>query len=127
MNGTNTYVIYAQTPDFYISGADCTDSTTAAPTCAAAATVTVTVSKSPANATATANAEAKSTSCGTVPNTIGWKSGYMNPVTLSSVPTAGQPLITAAPTHLSAKPSYVATTTVWETVYADVADCACSA
>lgn len=45
INGTNTYVIYAQTPNFYISGGPCEDPTSS-PTCAAA-TVTVTATVTP--------------------------------------------------------------------------------
>ncbi|KAK0730911.1 Ser-Thr-rich glycosyl-phosphatidyl-inositol-anchored membrane family-domain-containing protein [Lasiosphaeris hirsuta] len=46
INGTNTYVIYAQTPKFYISGGPCIDPTPLTPTCAAA-TVTVTATITP--------------------------------------------------------------------------------
>nr|XP_036582653.1 extracellular proline-serine rich protein [Colletotrichum truncatum]KAF6791444.1 extracellular proline-serine rich protein [Colletotrichum truncatum] len=50
INGTNVYVIYAQTPKFAISGADCTDPTPipAEPSvCAPPATVTVTATITP--------------------------------------------------------------------------------
>ncbi len=54
INGTNVYVIYAQTPKFFIDGDACTDPPTSS--CAPAATVTVTVSttlSSSASATST--------------------------------------------------------------------------
>jgi len=44
INGTNTYVIYAQTPKFFVAGDACTDPPSSSSTCAPAATVTVTVS-----------------------------------------------------------------------------------
>ncbi|TEA12166.1 UPF0619 GPI-anchored membrane protein [Colletotrichum sidae] len=60
INGTNVYVIYAQTPKFSIGGPDCADPTPipAEPsTCAPPATVTVTVSKTLSkNSTVTATA-----------------------------------------------------------------------
>lgn len=44
INGTNVYVIYAQTPKFSIGGASCQDPVAAEPsTCAPAVTVTATV------------------------------------------------------------------------------------
>ncbi|GJC87306.1 hypothetical protein ColLi_10144 [Colletotrichum liriopes] len=113
INGTNVYVIYAQTPKFSISGADCTDPTTLPPaspsTCAPPSTVTVTVSKTLSkNSTATATggfsaAQSKITTSaavsasssqttsapvfhGTCPDTIGWASDYHHPVTLTKPP-----------------------------------------
>ncbi|OLN96786.1 hypothetical protein CCHL11_02407 [Colletotrichum chlorophyti] len=109
INGTNVYVIYAQTPKFSISGADCTDPTTLPPaspsTCAPPSTVTVTVSKTLSkNSTATATggfsaaqstittlvAVSHTTSApvfhGTCPDTIGWASDYHHPVTLTKPP-----------------------------------------
>lgn len=120
INGTNVYVIYAQTPKFFISGGPCSvDSPfpTAAPSvCAPEATVTVTVSTTLsqssfstllyANSTA-GNASpttlkpatiTKSPLPGKCPDTIGWgPSGYDNPVTLTAIPT-GPGDVPAAPT-----------------------------
>jgi len=45
INGTNTYIIYAQTPKFYVGGDACTDPEPT-PSCAAA-TVTVTATITP--------------------------------------------------------------------------------
>ncbi|PWY75512.1 hypothetical protein BO70DRAFT_364055 [Aspergillus heteromorphus CBS 117.55] len=72
INGTNVYIIYAQSDRFFVSenldAESCVDTTTATPsTCAAASTVYVTP--------------------GTVPKTIGWNSDYSHPVTLDHVPT----------------------------------------
>ncbi|GKT46118.1 uncharacterized protein ColSpa_06299 [Colletotrichum spaethianum] len=108
INGTNVYVIYAQTPKFSISGADCTGPTTLPPaspsTCAPPSTVTVTVSKTLSkNSTATAtggfsaaqsmittSAAVSASSApvfhGTCPDTIGWASDYHHPVTLTKPP-----------------------------------------
>lgn len=110
INGTNVYVIYAQTPKFFITGDSCTDpvATTTAPTCAAA-TVTQTVTvrgNSSSTATtpaavlsgASATAAASSTFQGTCPSTIGWSGNYSHPVTLTSTPHAGRGLATATPT-----------------------------
>ncbi|KAK6218429.1 extracellular proline-serine rich protein [Colletotrichum tabaci] len=113
INGTNVYVIYAQTSKFSISGADCTDDATTLPpaspsTCAPPSTVTVTVSKTLSkNSTATATggfsaAQTKLTTSaavvsasqstpapvfhGTCPDTVGWSSDYHHPVTLTKPP-----------------------------------------
>lgn len=109
INGTNVYVIYAQTPKFSISGDDCTDPTPigAEPsTCAPPATVTVTVSKtlSRSNSTATATGgisaaqqvtptpavvtQVTTVYQGVCPDTIGWSAGYNHPVTLTKPPRA---------------------------------------
>ncbi|KAH0433869.1 hypothetical protein CcaCcLH18_05621 [Colletotrichum camelliae] len=109
INGTNVYVIYAQTPKFAISGDDCTDPTPigAEPsTCAPPATVTVTVSKtlSRSNSTATATGgisaaqqvtptpavvtQVTTIYQGVCPDTIGWSAGYNHPVTLTKPPRA---------------------------------------
>lgn len=65
------------------------------------------------------------TSFGTVPNTIGWSSGYENPVTLTSVPCAGQPSITVPP-MMEPTPAPVedVTITVYNTVVVE-GDCGC--
>lgn len=88
--GTNVYVIYAQSDEFTVGGDSCEDpvTTSTASTCAAAATVTVTVSPAHANAT---------TAPGLVPKTIGWCSGYSEPVTLAAVPTSSGCTATATP------------------------------
>jgi Ser-Thr-rich glycosyl-phosphatidyl-inositol-anchored membrane family len=133
INGTNVYVIYAQSPKFSIGGKDCVDPTpkpTNATTCAKeTTTVYVTVSSSPLSGTVTPTPSASSCSYGTVPNTIGWSSGYSHPVTLTSVPVAGQPTVTAPPT----KPTGASglkkdvTVTVYNTIYAPASDCGCKA
>ncbi|EFQ25969.1 developmentally Regulated MAPK Interacting protein [Colletotrichum graminicola] len=112
INGTNVYVIYAQTPKFSISGADCTGPTTLPPAspsiCAPPSTVTVTVSKTLSrNSTAVAtggisaaqskittpaavSASSQTTSSpvfhGTCPDIIGWASDYYHPVALTKPP-----------------------------------------
>lgn len=109
INGTNVYVIYAQTPKFSITGDSCTDpvATTTAATCAAATvTQTVTVrgnssSTTPAAALVYASSPTGSPSStfeGNCPSTIGWSGNYSHPVTLTSTPHAGRGLATAAPT-----------------------------
>jgi hypothetical protein len=100
INGTNVYVIYAQSSKFSVSPAlsKCVASTPTPPsTCAAPSTVTVTVSNTglPSNSSAPSSSPAviptpsssHYTSPGTVPKTIGWSSGYSNPVTIDHVPT----------------------------------------
>ncbi|KAK5651517.1 hypothetical protein OQA88_11971 [Cercophora sp. LCS_1] len=143
INGTNVYVIYAQTPKFYISGPSCSDpEPTPEPICpsaAAAATVTVTVSttlssSSFINGTASITAGGRgpavvthvvTVSQGVCPDTIGWgPSGYGSPVTLSSVPHApSSPKITAAPEKFETKGGFFASTsTVYSTVYLDMSE-----
>lgn len=106
INGTNVYVIYAQTPKFSIAGAACTDdpAVTQAPTCAAAPTATVTATVTVRGnstllvptATPTATGAplgnelvAKSKYEGECPEVIGWVGGYDSPVKLTEVPRAG--------------------------------------
>ncbi|KAG6354985.1 hypothetical protein INS49_004066 [Diaporthe citri] len=105
INGTNVYIIYAQTPKFSIAGAACTDepAVTAAPTCAApTATVTATVTvrgnstllvptATPTAAGAPLGNElvAKSKYEGECPEVIGWSGGYDSPVKLTEIPRAG--------------------------------------
>ncbi|KAG8162182.1 hypothetical protein KVR01_007947 [Diaporthe batatas] len=107
INGTNVYVIYAQTPKFSIAGAACTDepAVTAGPTCAAAtATVTATVtvrgnstllvSPTPTPTGSTTpplgnELVAKSKYEGECPEVIGWVGGYDSPVKLTEVPRSG--------------------------------------
>ncbi|TLS22504.1 uncharacterized protein PpBr36_10069 [Pyricularia pennisetigena] len=114
INGTNVYVIYAQTPKFSIAGASCQDPVAAEPsTCASAVTVTatatvtttVTVSPNPlhpqtngtfvprppavtsAAAAVTTTPTVPRVNPGTCPDTVGWgTSGYGSPVTLTAVP-----------------------------------------
>ncbi|KAK2036526.1 hypothetical protein LZ31DRAFT_510938 [Colletotrichum somersetense] len=110
INGTNVFVIYAQTPKFSISGADCTGPTplpAASPSpCAPPSTVTVTVSKTLSKNSTTAAtggfsaAQSKITTSaapssqttsapvfhGTCPDIIGWASDYNHPVTLTKPP-----------------------------------------
>ena len=106
INGTNVYIIYAQTPKFSIAGAACTDEqppVTAAPTCAAptatvTATVTVRGNSTLLVPTATPTATgaplghelvAKSKYEGECPEVIGWSGGYDSPVKLTEIPRAG--------------------------------------
>lgn len=110
INGTNVYVIYAQTPKFSIAGSACTDepAVTAAPTCAApTATVTATVTVrgnstllvSPTPTPTAAGTPlgnelvAKSKYEGECPEVIGWVGGYDSPVKLTEVPHAGSTAI----------------------------------
>ncbi|KAK1980212.1 Ser-Thr-rich glycosyl-phosphatidyl-inositol-anchored membrane family-domain-containing protein, partial [Colletotrichum cereale] len=111
INGTNVFVIYAQTPKFSVSGGACTDPTPVPPAmpsaCAPPSTVTVTVSKtlsknstttatggiSAAQITASASVSASSSQTtsaptfhGTCPDTVGWASDYNHPVTLAEPP-----------------------------------------
>lgn len=116
INGTNVYIIYAQTDKFSIAGEACTDpaTTASASTCAAAATATVTVTVRGSNSTspsvtgsaapglvtagvklASNSSAPTSTFAGTCPGTIGWSSDYAHPVTLTSTPDAGHPVATA--------------------------------
>lgn len=104
INGTNVYVIYAQTPKFSITGDSCTDpvtTTATAPTCAAA-TVTVTVrgnsslTSAAALAATTLPSSVTSTFEGECPSTIGWSGNYSQPVTLSSTPHAGRAVVATA-------------------------------
>lgn len=103
INGTNVYVIYAQTPKFSIGGGSCTDepAVTTAPTCAApTATVTATVTvrgnstllvQPTATATSTTPGNelvAKSKYEGECPEVIGWSGGYDSPVKLTEIPRA---------------------------------------
>ncbi|ROV90342.1 hypothetical protein VMCG_09752 [Cytospora schulzeri] len=115
INGTNVYIIYAQTSKFFISGDACVDPvTTTAPasSCAAAPTVTqiVTVrgnstllastavaAAAPATTEAPGKAlVAKAQSQGTCPATIGWSKDYSHPVTLTETPRADRTVATAA-------------------------------
>ncbi|CCC07836.1 hypothetical protein SMACR_01401 [Sordaria macrospora] len=151
INGTNVYVIYAQTPKFFISGGPCSvDSPfpTGAPSvCAPEATVTVTVSTTLsqssfstllyANSTGIASPTTlkpatitKSPLPGKCPDTIGWgPSGYDNPVTLTAIPTGpgdipAAPTVTAPPVANGAAFSSKAgsTSTIYHTVYKDLSE-----
>lgn len=121
INGTNVYVIYAQTPKFSIAGAACTDepAVTAGPTCAAAtATVTATVtvrgnstllvSPTPTPTGSTTphlgnELVAKSKYEGECPEVIGWVGGYDSPVKLTEVPRAGSSLGLSAEAQVGAQ------------------------
>lgn len=78
INGTNVYVIYAQSPRFTVAGPDCVDPAPTTTPPASCPTVTVTVDGAMADPT-----EASAT----VPKTIGWHKGYTSPVTIPKVPT----------------------------------------
>ncbi|KAH8837870.1 hypothetical protein MCOR27_004108 [Pyricularia oryzae] len=147
INGTNVYVIYAQTPKFSIGGASCQDPVAAEPsTCAPAVTVTATVTVSPtplhSNGTlvqhppsvtppaAVTTTTVSTVNAGTCPETIGWgTSGYGSPITLTAVPRpsdeptipapANAALTTSAPTSVSEK---TVGNVVYQTVYMDLAD-----
>ncbi|EGZ76751.1 hypothetical protein NEUTE2DRAFT_146499 [Neurospora tetrasperma FGSC 2509] len=151
INGTNVYVIYAQTPKFYISGGPCSvDSpfpTGAPSSCAPAATVTVTVSTTLsqssfstllyANSTGTASPTTlmkpatitKSPIPGKCPDTIGWgPSGYGNPVKLAAVPTGPGDVpapATTAPPMINGAAFFAetgSTSTIYHTVYKDLSE-----
>ncbi|KAK3945222.1 Ser-Thr-rich glycosyl-phosphatidyl-inositol-anchored membrane family-domain-containing protein [Diplogelasinospora grovesii] len=141
INGTNVYVIYAQTPKFYISGGPCTDPAPTSATCAAA-TVTVTVSKTlssslyanstkPAVTTTVTAPLSKITVGGKCPDTIGWgQSGYSYPVTLTNVPHApgDHPVTTAPAGAWPSKEAFASTSTIYQTVYKDMSEvdsCSC--
>ncbi|KAK3329979.1 Ser-Thr-rich glycosyl-phosphatidyl-inositol-anchored membrane family-domain-containing protein [Apodospora peruviana] len=136
INGTNVYVIYAQTPKFYISGGPCEDPTPSGPTCAAA-TVTVTVSSTRYGNSTAAPSYTAAPSPGKCPDTIGWgESGYSYPVTLTSVPHGSYPAGVDAPAPTdgpvySSKKGYLgSTSTIYQTVYKDLSEvehegCAC--
>lgn len=80
INGTNTYVIYAQTPVFFITGDSCTDPAPTLPPCAPAPAVTGTVRGS----------HSSTPSTGVYPAIMGWKGSYSNPIpVLNNVPHAG--------------------------------------
>lgn len=136
INGTNVYVIYAQSSKFSVSPArspaQCVASTPTPSTCPAPSTVTVTVSRnsssssSPAiTTTATPSPDhhrsTRSTKPGIVPKTIGWSSGYSNPVTIDYVPTPQPASPTGPVTSLEVfppQPTEVGVTviTTWVTV-----------
>ncbi|KAK3694497.1 Ser-Thr-rich glycosyl-phosphatidyl-inositol-anchored membrane family-domain-containing protein [Podospora appendiculata] len=140
INGTNVYVIYAQTDKFYIGGGSCTDPTPSSPTCAAA-TVTVTVSttlKSFGNSTKTLAPSVTAVPLpGKCPDTIGWgSSGYNYPVTLPSVPhgpgDVDSPTVTKGPAAgFPSKNAFAPVSTIYTTVYKDLSEiiasgeCAC--
>src|SRR6266498_2409540 len=93
INGTNLFVIYAQSGKFDIDGEDCTDPTgPAEPTCEpSTVTVTAMPSATPPPAWGGKGGKGHHKTQGKVPKTIGWhgkdKGGYGSPVTLGSVPT----------------------------------------
>ena len=127
INGTNVYVIYAQTPKFYVTGGPCEDAPTPVPTCAAATTVTVTVSTtlvSGAASVVTVFPTVHFTAPGKCPDTIGWgSSGYNCPVTLSKVPHGpANPKPTKAPAGAWSSRTDAATSTIYQTVYKDMSE-----
>ncbi|KAK1757809.1 Ser-Thr-rich glycosyl-phosphatidyl-inositol-anchored membrane family-domain-containing protein [Echria macrotheca] len=136
INGTNVYVIYAQTPKFYVGGGPCQDTTTPEPTCAAPATVTVTVSTTLSRTNHTGSGSAVTPvptvpvsvvpSPGKCPDTIGWSSGYDHPVTLTSPPRGPgdkAPRPTGKPGAWSSKGGdFASTSTIYSTVYLDLSE-----
>ncbi|PWY66495.1 hypothetical protein BO94DRAFT_540620 [Aspergillus sclerotioniger CBS 115572] len=115
INGTNVYIIYAQSEKFTVSdpiNSTCVDTpaptTAAASTCGAPSTVYVTVSPTasssalfhhhhshhhhstprvPTPSPTTTPSSSRYVKPGIVPKTIGWCSDYSHPVTLDKVPT----------------------------------------
>ena len=143
INGTNVYVIYAQTDKFSVGGASCVD-TTPPPTCEApvvTATVTVTVSRTsslshsgtgtksssslPSTTTTTTTTTKAAVLPGKCPYTIGWgTAGYGKPVTLTRTPHApGAPAPTKGPEGgKDSWPEVEETMTVYQTVYRDLSE-----
>jgi len=117
INGTNVYIIYAQSDKFSIKGDDCTDPVTSA-TCPPA-TATVTVSKTLSSAAVvTKITTITSAYC---PLTVGYgPSGYSYPVTLTSAPSP--PGVTAAPPPPDQVEEYASTSTIYSTVYRDLSE-----
>lgn len=128
INGTNVYVIYAQSAKFFISPAispdTCIDENLPAPSeCVVekspeTTTVFVTVSSASTNSSRPLTAQhPEHTNPGIVPKTIGWRSGYEDPVTLSDIPTSSRALTelgTARPTNdLKPIDTEVVTVTEW--------------
>ncbi|KAK0754322.1 Ser-Thr-rich glycosyl-phosphatidyl-inositol-anchored membrane family-domain-containing protein [Schizothecium vesticola] len=140
INGTNVYVIYAQTDKFSVTGASCVDSTPPLepPTCAdepavvVTATVTVTVSKPtsfhPSGRTTTTSHSTTTTAVPTVspgkcPYTIGWgTAGYANPVTLTRTPHAPGPTEAPAGGPKGDEEGEGETRTVYSTVFRDLSE-----
>ena len=152
INGTNVYVIYAQTPKFFISGDACSvDSplpTGAPASCAPEATVTVTVSTTLSQSSFSTSLYANSTGGiaaspttlkpatitksplpGKCPDTIGWgPSGYDNPVTLTAIPTGPGDVPAAATTAppvangAAFSSKLGSTSTIYHTVYRDMSE-----
>ncbi|PYI06973.1 hypothetical protein BO78DRAFT_314114 [Aspergillus sclerotiicarbonarius CBS 121057] len=107
INGTNVYIIYAQSEKFTVSdainGTTCVDTTASASasasTCGAPSTVFVTVSPTASSSPlfhhsthliptpSPSTTPSRSVKPGIVPKTIGWCSDYSHPVTLDKVPT----------------------------------------
>lgn len=133
INGTNVYVIYAQTDKFFVTGDSCTDPTTTAPSCAApTVTQVVTVRGNSSSAVTTpaalvSGATPTSTFEGYCPQTIGWSGNYSEPVILTSTPHAGRGLAeaTALPTASltegsNAVPTLAPTGLYWNTTLTTV-------
>ncbi|KAM7194016.1 extracellular proline-serine rich protein [Naviculisporaceae sp. PSN 640] len=142
INGTNVYVIYAQTEKFSVDGGPCEDAPVTSSTCAPPATVTVTVSTTLShhsslfsNHSSTTVAPSYSPTVyptpGKCPDTIGWgESGYSYPVSLTSVPhptdypVAPAPATTSAPAYKvkGSGKKYGVTSTIYQTVYKDLSE-----
>jgi hypothetical protein len=129
INGTNVYVIYAQTPKFFVSGGPCS-SPEPEPVCPPAAvsttTVTVTVSTTLVSGAASLVTIPPSVAPvavlpGKCPDTIGWgPSGYHNPVTVQ--PPRGPRPTNAPGSPWIGKGDDAETRTVYQTVYKDLSE-----
>ncbi|KAB5578729.1 Ser-Thr-rich glycosyl-phosphatidyl-inositol-anchored membrane family-domain-containing protein [Coniochaeta sp. 2T2.1] len=107
INGTNVYVIYAQTEVFSVAG-DCVEPAPVDTCPPATATVTVT------RAAVSPRPECVKLPC------FGWNSDYAHPVGAGAV-------ITGAPTPVATQPALASTHVVYQTVYKDLSeasDCA---
>lgn len=103
INGTNVYVIYAQTPVFSVTG-NCVDPSTLATDTCPPATATVTVTRA---------AVRRSPSC--LPISVeGWKSDYSHPVTVT---VTGAPVATTTTTQ-----AFASTSVIYQTVYRDLSE-----
>ncbi|KAH8905817.1 hypothetical protein BR93DRAFT_969047 [Coniochaeta sp. PMI_546] len=97
INGTNVYVIYAQTDIFYVTG-DCVEPAPVDTCPPATATVTVT------------RDAVRSVFKPTTTVIAGWCSDYNHPVVLTAAPTA------------TANPVFASTSTIYQTVYRDLSE-----
>ncbi|KAK1829934.1 Ser-Thr-rich glycosyl-phosphatidyl-inositol-anchored membrane family-domain-containing protein [Podospora conica] len=144
INGTNVYVIYAQTDKFSVAGAECVDSAPPLEPPASCdvvtATVTVTVSTTPSGGggggggrrttsgaavvpTTTTAAVPVIISAGKCPYTIGWgTAGYANPVTLTRTPHAPGPTQAPVGKPKGGKEEEEETRTVYSTVFRDLSE-----
>lgn len=136
INGTNVYVIYAQTEKFSVDGTPCVDSTPPLepPTCdepAVVVTATVTVTVSSLHSSGRTTTTSHSTTTATVPSvlpgkcpyTIGWgTAGYAHPVTLTRTPHPHAPAPTGAPVGGPEEEEEWETRTVYSTVFRDLSE-----